>query len=126
MSYLALKHLHLSTIAVSLLLFVLRYIWMLRDSPQLKAKWVRVLPHIVDTLLLVSGIWLASFWYRSGAPLGWLGVKLIALVFYIVLGSLAIKRGRTRSKRVIAGLLALLVFAYIVAVALSKSPLLQF
>jgi uncharacterized membrane protein SirB2 len=126
MNYLALKHLHMSAIALSLLLFVLRYIWMLRDSPRLKAKWVRVLPHIVDTVLLVSGVWLATFWYRSGAPMGWLGVKLIALLVYIVLGSIAIKRGRTRSQRVVAGLFALLVFAYIVAVALSKSPLLQF
>jgi uncharacterized membrane protein SirB2 len=126
MNYLALKHLHMSAIALSLLLFVLRYIWMLRDSPQLKAGWVRVLPHIVDTVLLISGVWLATFWYRNGAPMGWLGVKLIALLVYIVLGSIAIKRGHTRSQRMIAGLLALLVFAYIVAVALSKSPLLQF
>ena len=123
MAYALLKQLHLTTIAITLTLFVLRGAWMMADSPRLQARWVRIVPHINDTLLLASGLSLAVLIRQYPLVNGWLTAKLFALIAYIVLGTLALKRGRTRRTRVAAWFAALLVFAYMVAVALSHDPL---
>ena len=120
--YLVLKQLHQSMVATSLALFVLRGAWMMRGSPMLGARWVKVVPHVVDTLLLASAIGLA--WTLGQYPFvdAWLTAKLLALVLYIVLGSMALKPGRPLRIRVLAFGAALLVFAYIVTVALAHDP----
>lgn len=120
--YAALKHLHLTTIAVTFTLFVLRGVWMMADSPRLQARWVRVLPHINDTLLFSSGLALAILLGQYPFVDSWLTAKLIALLAYIVLGTFALKRGKTRGQRTAAWIAALLVFAYMVAVARAHAP----
>lgn len=120
--YAALKHLHLATIAVTFTLFVLRGVWMMAGSPRLQARWVRVLPHINDTLLFSSGLTLAILLGQYPFVDSWLTAKLIALLAYIVLGTFALKRGKTRGQRTAAWIAALLVFAYMVAVARAHAP----
>ena len=122
MTYSLLKHLHLTTIALSLALFLLRGAWMMAASPMLRARWVRIVPHIIDTLLLASGIGLAVLIQQYPLVHGWLTAKLFALILYIVLGTVALKRGKTRAQRIVAWVAALLVFGYIVAVALAHDP----
>ena len=123
MDYTALKTLHLATIAVTLALFVLRGAWMMADSPRLQARWVRIVPHLNDTLLLASGFGLAIMLGQYPLVNGWLTAKLVALIVYIVLGTVALKRGKTRRTRIAAWVAALLVFGYIVAVAVTHDPL---
>jgi uncharacterized membrane protein SirB2 len=84
-------------------LFLLRYLWMLRGSPLLQRRWVRILPHVNDTLLLVSGLAMALRLQQSPFTQTWLTAKLVALLAYILLGSIALKRGRTRRRRALAG-----------------------
>ena len=122
MAYSLLKQLHLSTIALTLALFVLRGIWMMRESPQLQARWVRIVPHLNDSLLLASGISLAVLTRQYPLVNGWLSAKLFALILYIVLGTIALKRGRTRGQRIAAWMAALVVFGYMVAVAITRDP----
>jgi uncharacterized membrane protein SirB2 len=122
MTYFFLKNLHLTTIAISLGLFVLRGAWMITASPRLQARWVRVVPHINDTLLLASGIGLAVLIQQYPLVHGWLTAKLLALILYIGLGTLALKRGKTRSQRIAAWIAALLVFGYMLAVAITHDP----
>ena len=120
MNYLAIKHIHITFAAVSGAFFLLRGLWMLLDSPMLQQRWVRVVPHVVDTLLLTSALVLV-FWsgqYPFVQP--WLTAKVLALVAYIVLGTVALKRGKTRGVRTFALLAALATFAYIVAVAQTR------
>lgn len=123
MSYLLLKHLHLTLAAVSGALFLVRGLWMLAGSPMLQRAWVRSVPHLVDSLLLASAIALA--WWAGLSPISspWLGAKIAALVAYILLGSVALKYGRTRLTRLAALIAALGCFAYIVATAVTKNPL---
>ena len=123
MDYTALKTLHLATIAVTLALFVLRGAWMMADSPRLQARWVRTVPHLNDTLLLASGFGLAIMLGQYPLVDGWLTAKLVALIAYIVLGTVALKRGKTRRTRIAAWIAALLVLGYIVAVAVTHDPL---
>jgi uncharacterized membrane protein SirB2 len=121
-NYLAIKHLHITCAAISGSFFLLRGIWMLLDSPMLQRRWVKVVPHGVDTLLLTTALVLV-FWsgqYPFVQP--WLTAKVIALVVYIVLGTLALKRGKTKGVRTFALVAALATFAYIVAVALTRQP----
>ena len=123
MTYLALKHIHITFAALSGVLFLVRGIWMLSGSKQLQRRWVKVVPHIVDTLLLVSAIGLVVWSSQYPGQLSWLTAKVVALVGYIVLGTIALKRGRTKQARVAAFAGALACFAYIVAVAVTKNPL---
>lgn len=120
--YLALKHLHLTFVALSLILFVVRGIWLFMNSSMLGKKWVKILPHIVSTLLLVSGIVLAINLHLSPGSQPWLLAKIIALVVYIGLGVAAFKAANPVSRKVF-WLIALLVFAYMVNVAITKNPL---
>ncbi len=117
-----LKHLHITCVALSYSLFFLRGIWMLHDSSLLQQRWVKIAPHMVDTLLLASAIALA--WQLGISPLAapWLGAKIVALLFYIVIGAYALKRGRTKRIRLIAWLAAQMVFFYIVSVAVTHDP----
>jgi len=122
MAYVALKNLHLATIALTLTLFVLRGAWMMADSPRLQARWVRIVPHVNDTLLLTSGISLAILMQQYPLVHGWLTAKFFALIAYIVLGTLALKRGKTKARRITAWVAALLVFGYMAAVARAHDP----
>jgi uncharacterized membrane protein SirB2 len=123
MSYLVLKHLHVTCVVLSGLGFLLRGWWMLRGSPLLKARAARIAPHVVDTLLLSSA--LAMAWLSGQYPFAqdWLTAKLCGLLVYIGCGTVALKRGRTLAIRTLFLILALLAYAYIVSVALTRSPL---
>ena len=120
MDYLSLKHVHMGCAALSGTLFLLRGGWMLRASPMLQQRWVRIAPHIVDTLLLASAIGLAVWSRQYPGQQPWLTAKVLALLAYIVLGTIALKRGRTPLQRRAAFGAALVVFVYIVMVAVTK------
>lgn len=119
--YLALKHLHLTVVALSLILFVLRGLWLFTNSTMLGKKWVKILPHIVSTLLLISGIVLAVHLHMSPGSQPWLLAKIIALIVYIGLGVAAFKAANPTARKGF-WIVALLVFAYMVSVAISKNP----
>lgn len=122
MSYLALKYLHVTCVVLSGLGFCLRGGWMLAGSPLLQARWVKVLPHLVDTVLLGSALAMVFLSGQYPFVQGWLTAKALGLLAYIVCGAMALKRARTARSRAFFFVLALAVFAYIVAVALSKNP----
>jgi uncharacterized membrane protein SirB2 len=118
-----LKAVHVGCAVLSAAGFALRAVWMLRASPRLQARPTRILPHVVDTALLVSAILLSLRLHQYPFTHAWLTAKVLALVLYVVLGSIALKRGRTRHLRVLALAGALATLAYIFAVALTRSPL---
>jgi uncharacterized membrane protein SirB2 len=123
LSPLTIKYLHISFVSFSYILFFLRGVWMLRASPLLQQRWIKILPHIVDTGLLLSAITLAIQLSISPLAAPWLMAKIIALLVYILLGTIAIKRGKTKNIRIVAWLAAQLVFFYIAAVAITHNPL---
>jgi len=100
----------------------LRGYWMMVQSDKLQLKIIRIAPHIVDTVFLASGITLVLMLHLNAFSEPWLLAKFAGLLAYIVLGTFAIKRGSTQQIRVISFVAALAVFAYIVGVALAKSP----
>jgi uncharacterized membrane protein SirB2 len=115
-----LKAVHVGSVCLSIAGFAARGALMLRGSALLKARFVRVAPHVVDTVLLASALWLC--WLLAEYPLveGWLTAKVLGLVAYVALGTIALKRGRTPGVRAAAFAAALLAFAYIAWVALTR------
>jgi uncharacterized membrane protein SirB2 len=120
------KLIHVITALISITGFTVRGIWMLRDSPRLQQKWVKVLPHVNDTVLLVSAIVLAIQLQQIPFVDGWLTAKVLGLLAYIGLGMVALRFGKTKRVKALAFFSAITVFVYIVLVAVTKNPLLSF
>ncbi|MEA3112106.1 MAG: hypothetical protein QOG58_1905 [Caballeronia sp.] len=120
--YLPLRSVHMTCAVLSILAFVIRYVWMLRESTLLQQRAVKIVPHIVDTLLLLSAIGLVGI-IGFGSNAAWLSAKIVGLIVYVVLGTLALKRGRTKGARAVFGLLAIIAFAFIASVARTHNPL---
>ncbi len=119
-AYLVAKSIHVGCVIVSLAGFAARGLLMLAGSPWLTVRFVRVAPHVVDSLLLASALWLA--WRLGQYPFvdAWLTAKVLGLLAYIGFGTLALRRGRTRAVRVAALAAALAAALYVVAVALTR------
>ncbi len=115
------KVIHISCVVLSFSGFFLRGVWMLSDSIMLQKKWVKISPHIIDTTLLGSAFIMLYTRQWSVLDHQWLQVKILALLLYIGLGMLALKPGRSKAVRVGAWVAGLLVFAFIVSVAFTKS-----
>lgn len=120
--------LHLTSVALTISLFTLRYWWRWSNNPRFQARWVRVLPHIVDSVLLLSGVGLiAQTGYLPFTVKGaWLTEKLFGVIIYIVLGFIALGRHRPRGQQAgfIAFMLGLVVLYIIIKLAATKVPIL--
>ncbi|WP_394807618.1 SirB2 family protein [Nitrosomonas sp.] len=124
MSYAVLKLIHVGSVIVSYALFSLRGVWLMQDSQNLRQRWVKILPHIVDTILLTSAIILAMTIQQNPLDNSWLTAKVAGLILYIGLGMIAIRFGKTRRTKIMAWIAAQCVFIYIILVALTKNPVL--
>lgn len=122
MSFLLVKIVHISCVASSYMLFFLRGIWSLNGSAIIGQRWIRIVPHVVETLLIVSAISLAFSLHQYPLVDAWLTAKVFALLLYIGLGFVALKYGRSKTVRLSAWIMAQLVFAYIVLVAINHNP----
>lgn len=128
-TYFALKHVHILTAFLSVSLFILRYWWQYRGSAMSTKRWVRIVPHVNDTLLLVSGLALVmiTHFYPFTPQGAWLTEKLFGVIIYIVLGFIALgRRPRSQQVRWIAFLLGLVVIYIVIKLATTKIPLLGF
>ncbi|MBP2155461.1 SirB2 family protein [Erwinia rhapontici] len=127
--YFPLKHFHLLTVAITALMFVLRFYWYQTHSSMLQRRWVRIVPHLNDTLLLLSGgLLVAITHFYPFSPQGaWLTEKLFGVIIYIALGFIALgRRPRAQKIRWIAFIVALIALVVIVKLATTKMPLLGF
>ncbi|MBK7059408.1 MAG: SirB2 family protein [Rubrivivax sp.] len=123
MDYLIVKTLHQSAVTLSVTGFFARGWGSLAGAAWTRGRIARTVPHVVDTVLLGSALLMA--WMLGLNPLTtpWLLAKIIGLLLYIGLGMLALRPGRATSLRALAWVAALLVFGWIVSVAISKNPL---
>jgi len=121
MDYLPIRNLHSLAALLTISGFMLRGYWMVTGSARLEHRMTRTLPHIVDTIFLLSGIAMLLMLSLNPLKQNWLLAKFAGLIAYILLGTIAIRRGSTMQIRKVAFVTALAVFAYIVGVALSKS-----
>jgi uncharacterized membrane protein SirB2 len=120
--YLAVKYVHVASVVLSLTGFFLRGILMMRESPLLGARWIKVVPHINDTVLLIAALSLAAMSGQYPFVVGWVTAKVLGVIAYIILGALALRDASTKQMRVVCWLASLVVFGWIVSVALTRQP----
>lgn len=111
------RDLHLLLVLLSVSLFMFRGALMIADSTLLASRALRILPHVIDVFLLASAVWLVLLLRQYPFVHGWITAKVLGVVVYIVLGSIALRRGRTRRTRITALVGALLTIVYIIGVA---------
>ena len=121
MDYLVLKSAHISLGLISITGFVLRWALSIRGYPPSGNRLIRSAPHVIDTLFLASGIWLALTIGQFPLKNAWLTAKVCGLLCYIGLGVAAMSSRQTTKKRTVAFVFTVLVFAWIVSVARLKS-----
>lgn len=120
--YITIKTIHVSCVATSIALLIGRASWQLIYGRRLW-WWLRVMPHVIDTLLLASGLTLAFLIHQYPfVNSDWLSAKVYGLVMYIALGLMIFRGPDSRTVRALASLGALLVFGYIVSVAITRQP----
>lgn len=121
--YLVLRNVHIGCAIATIALFVLRGTLMMANSPRRHGPALRYLPHAVDTVLLTTALMLTTVIRQYPFSTGWLTMKVALLVAYVVLGSIALRRGRTRAIRVAAFAAALATIGFLVSVARVHHPL---
>ena len=115
------KLIHMSTAFISISLFMLRGFWVFKESPMITKKWVKIFPHVNDTVLLTTAIFLTMGIHQYPFINDWLTAKLLALIIYIGFGMFALKRAKEKKNKILFFILALLTFSYIVGVALTRN-----
>ena len=120
--YALIKYVHLFSVTLSLTGFFLRGVLLMRGSPLMKARWIKVLPHINDTILLAAALSLAVMSDQYPFVSGWVTAKVLGVIAYIILGSLALREGSSLRTRIVCWLAAMAVFGWIVSVALTRQP----
>lgn len=127
-AHVALNYFHLLTVAISITLLVLRFLWQWRNSAIMNRRWIKIAPHLNDTLLFVSGIALVAScgFYPLLSTDTWLTEKLFGVIIYILLGYVALgKRNKSQKLRVTAFILALGCLYLIIKLATTKIPFLM-
>ncbi len=122
MEYSLLKAIHVSCVGITYVLFFGRGVLMLTESLLVRTRFLRIAPHVNDTVLLASAISMLVLTRRNPFLEGWLTAKIVALLVYIGLGMVALSGRGSKRRRLSVWILAQLVFAYIVLVALTRSP----
>lgn len=121
MLYLAIRHLHMTCAVLSICLFALRGGMQLAHVDWRRRRWLRILPHANDTVLLAAAIWLVLTSHQYPFVQGWLTAKVLALCAYVILGSLALRPNLSAPRRAGFFIGALLMVGYIVGVAVTRS-----
>jgi uncharacterized membrane protein SirB2 len=121
--YLQLRHAHIAFAILSVAIFSVRGLLMLANSRHVNSPWLKYPSYTVDTLLLTAALMLTTVIHQYPFQAGWLTMKVALLVIYVVLGSIALKRGRTPTVRVVALVAAWFTVAFLFTVARAHHPL---
>ncbi|MDG2175681.1 MAG: SirB2 family protein [Gammaproteobacteria bacterium] len=119
--FLTLKTIHMCCALISFTGFLFRAYLMVIDSKLLNHKYILVTPHLIDTLFLLSGFSMAFVLNMGLFAQGWLSMKILLLMFYLLFVGIALNRGKTKSVRVVSFFLAVMTFLFIVGIAVNKT-----
>jgi len=123
MDFYLVKYLHLVTVAASFALFFIRGLWMLRAYPRPEEQWVIVLPHAIDTLVLVSGGALVALAWQKSWPGDWLTWKLAFVAVYALMVLTVLRLARYRWQKALAWMAGMLVFLFVATIAVLHQKL---
>jgi len=115
------KSIHILCALISIIGFTARGVLKLNWPEKLTSRWIRIVPHVVDTLLLASAITLVILTNQYPTTQPWVTAKITALIFYIGFGMITLRFGRTKTQVVFSFIAALLCYTYIVGVAVTRT-----
>ena len=117
------KHLHLTAVVLTIALFILRFIWLTRSSGMLQKKWVKIVPHVVDTVLLASAIALCFILAYNPLEQTWLLHKIVAVIIYILVGYWTLKKAQSLPQKWLGFAIAMACIAVAGKLVVSKQAL---
>lgn len=120
--YMAFKHLHLTLAALTILIFLVRTVFVLVWPAGIGKRWMKILAHGVDGLLILSAIALLVVLQMNPLHIGWVLAKILALFAYIGFSVYAFKIATTLPTRLVGVVLAGATLAYIAMVAVRRTP----
>ena len=118
--YLLIRQLHILTAALSVTLFTIRFLLLVRSPTWQPNRWLKVLPHVNDSLLLILAILLCIIIQQAPLLTPWLTEKVAAVILYILAGMFALKWSKTRLSKIIWFIIAIFMFAYAANIAINK------
>ena len=118
--YLLIRQLHILTAALSVTLFTIRFLLLVRSPTWQPNRWLKVLPHVNDSLLLIFAILLCIIIQQAPLITPWLTEKVAAVILYILAGMFALKWSKTRLSKIIWFIIAIFMFAYAANIAINK------
>lgn len=121
--YMMMKHLHLTAVVLSIVFFIVRFAWRQMDSAMASKKWVKIVPHVIDTVLLLSAASLCVILSQYPFVQGWVTFKLFGVIAYILFGLMAMKWATTRKMQWMGFAAAMVTLVLIAKVAVLKQPL---
>jgi len=121
MNFLLLKYIHILSIAASFALLFIRGVWLLQSYPPAQERWVKILPHIVDAVLLLSALGMLYVHAASGKG-DWMSAKLVLIVIYVTALVFLAKIARNLVQKLAAWLVASLVFLFITSISVLHDP----
>lgn len=121
--YTAIKLIHIATAIASILGFILRGFLIFNSANITRPKMVNIIARINDSILLISAIVLVFFTAYYPVTTNWINAKILLLLLYIILGTIALNRGKTKNVRFTAWILAILTYIYIMMVAITKTTI---
>ena len=116
------KCLHIACVALSGSLFVSRGFLMMGKSVHANNKVLARSSYVIDSTLLIAAILLTAIIHQYPFRQAWLTVKVALLVIYIFLGIWALRQGKTQRQRIACFIAAVLVYAFIISVAVTHDP----
>lgn len=116
--YSEIKLLHITCVISTLTLFSIRVFWKFFFPHLLQQRWVKILPHTIDTTLFLSGIALVILLQQYPFVHDWITIKLFAVVTYIVSGALVLTYAKTFAGRLMALCISVLSAIYIILLAI--------
>jgi uncharacterized membrane protein SirB2 len=123
LEFLFVRQLHIACVVASVTLFAVRGVMELMAKPWRQWRLLRIAPHVIDTLLLSTALWMAFLIGQYPFFDAWLTAKVLALVAYVLLGMRALSPKTQQGQRLPYFVAALLCVTYIVGVAITHSPL---
>lgn len=120
--YFLLKTLHLSTVALSITFFCIRTYWLLTQPKILERRPIKRLPHVIDSILLISAfamIYVGDISVDSSNP--WIITKIIAICLYIIMGIYIFRIAKSKIQIYIALCFVMLIYYYIIQTAITKN-----
>ncbi|KGJ91056.1 SirB2 family protein [Thalassotalea sp. ND16A] len=114
------KNFHMFLAALSVALFTFRFALLMTNPDKLKQKWLKICPHVIDTLLFTLGIIMMVTYSLYPGQVDWMTEKLVAVVAYIFTGYYTLKLARNNTMRVIGYLGAMGWVILVARIAMTK------